>query len=98
METDRALYLSQRVEELARRGQVESAAYPDFFNPMFAALKAAHPDVQVVKKTGVGSLYQIVFLPKARRAVVAKLKRDLAEFERDTKNTRAALTQLGEQP
>lgn len=96
METEHDIFIRQRIEELSKQGQVTSSAYPDFFNPMFAALKAAHPEVQVVKKTGEGSLQQIVFLPKARRAVVSKLKRDLAEFERDAKNTRAALATLGE--
>lgn len=89
-------HFNQQAERLERCGYIEMAANKNYFNKYLEGLKKKFPALKYVDKTGRFALTQIIYLPKAKREILARLKRDKAEYEKALKSTEEAIAKMDE--
>jgi hypothetical protein len=88
------IFRRQQAEQLGERGYVESAAYPDWFSKSLANIRARYPEAEFVDAVGADCNQQIIFLPRRKQEIQARLMRDLEKFEAAAASTRKALASL----
>lgn len=72
-------FWQEEVKRLSEHGYIELAADKYFFDRLYNLAKAKYPDVNFVKRVGNFAVGQIIFLPKAKKEIIRRLRRDLGE-------------------
>lgn len=88
------IFINQRDDELSRHGYIESAADADFFKSLLEEMRDRFSNVKFVTKTGEYSVRQIIYIPKGKRAVLAKLRSELKQYEASVNNTVKAIADI----